>query len=81
MLLPVIPLAFHAAISNEIAGVAFLQLDVITSSNAAGSTVLHRVALSFYSCAHFHTTIITQRRQHPAPNESPNEGMSEGSTE
>ena len=80
MMLPVIPLAFHAAISNEIAGVASLQFDVISSRDAAGSTTLHRVALSFYSCAHFHTTIITQRRQHPAPNEY-NEGMSEGSTE
>eukprot|EP00985_Skeletonema_marinoi_P013620 scaffold6789_cov206-Skeletonema_marinoi.AAC.4 len=37
VLSPVLPLAFHTAISNEMAGDTFPQLDVIHFCDAAGS--------------------------------------------
>ena len=48
-----ISLTHITAIFYKMASCAFLQFDVITSSNAAGCTKLHRVALALYSCAHF----------------------------
>jgi hypothetical protein len=62
------PLAFNAAISNEFASGTFLQIDLITFCDSAGSTIHHVVvmALPFHLSDVLRAMFIYTKSQAPA---------------